>query len=164
MNDERKVRRVEKLLAISRSSERAAQQAFDVARARSDEVQAGLVELELAMIARHEAARQRLADGGLDGLAGSYRQGVSRLRRHISRLVARQKAADAQLDDRRAELLAAMTRRRAAQIVRERLRGRQDVCAARQETRQMDEIHAARGPAPVGAWRQDVGSVERQGT
>jgi flagellar export protein FliJ len=164
MNDERKVRRVEKLLAISRSSERGAQQAFDVARARSDEVQAALVELELAMIARHEAARQRLADGGPDGLGGSYRQGVSKLRRQISRLVARQKAADAQLDDRRAELLATMTRRRAAQIVRERLRDRQDACAARQETRQMDETHAARGPAPVSVWRQDVGSVERQGT
>ena len=164
MNDERKVRRVEKLLAISRSSERGAQQAFDVARARGDEVQAALVELELAMIARHEAARQRLADGGPDGLGGSYRQGVSKLRRQISRLVARQKAADAQLDDRRAELLAAMTRRRAAQIVRERLRDRQDACAARQETRQMDETHAARGPAPVSVWRQDVGSVERQET
>jgi flagellar biosynthesis chaperone FliJ len=89
---------------------------------------------------------------------------VSKLRRQISRLVARQKAADAQLDDRRAELLAAMTRRRAAQIVRERLRDRQDACAARQETRQMDETHAARGPAPVSVWRQDVGSVERQET
>ena len=164
MNDERKVRRVEKLLAISRSSERGAQQAFDVARARGDEVQAALVELELAMIARHEAARQRLTAGGPDGLGGSYRQGVSKLRRHISRLVARQKAVDAQLDDRRAELLAAMTRRRAAQIVRERLRDRQDACAARQETRQMDETHAARGPAPVSVWRQDVGSVERQET
>ncbi len=164
MNDERKVRRVEKLLAINRSSERGARQAFDVARARGDEVQARLVELEFAMIARHEAARQRLAAGGPDGLAGSYRQGVSKLRRQIFRLVARQKAVDAQLEDRRAELLAAMTRRRAAQIVRERLRDRQDACAARQETRQMDEAHAARGPAPVSVWRQDVGSVERQGT
>jgi len=164
MNDERKVRRVEKLLAISRSAERATQQSFDVARARSDEVQAGLVELELAMIARHEAARQRIVDGGPDSLGGSYRQGVSKLRRHISRLVARQKAADAQLDDRRAELLAAMTRRRAAQIVRERLRDRQDACAARQDTRQMDETHVASRSAPVSVWRQDVGSVERQGT
>jgi flagellar export protein FliJ len=164
MSDKLKMRRVEKLLAISRGAERAAQQAFDVARARADEVQARMVELELAMIALHEAARRRLAEGGPDGAGESYRQGVAKLRRSVSRTAARQKAADAELEARRTQLLAAMTRRRAAEIVRERLRARQAAVAARQETRQMDEAHAARGPAAASAWRQDAGSVQRQGT
>jgi len=164
MSDERRARRVEKLLAISRSAERAAQQAFDLARARTDEVRARLVDLELAMIARHQAARQRIADGGPDGLGESYRQGVSRLRRQISRLAARQKTAEARLEGRRAELFEAMTRRRAAEIVRGKIQGRRAAVAARQETRQMDEAHAAGSYAPAGAWRQDVGSIERQGT
>ncbi len=163
MSDDRKTRRIGKLLAISRGAERAAQQAFDVARARADEVQAGLVELELAMIAQHEAARQRLAEGGPDSLGESYRQGVTKRRRQIARLAARQKAVDAELEDRRTDLRAAMTRRRAAQIACEKLLARQAAVAARQETRQMDEIHAAREPVPAGQWRQDVGSVERQG-
>jgi flagellar export protein FliJ len=164
MNDELKTRRVEKLLAVSRNAERAAKQAFDAARASADEIRIRLVELELAIIARHEAARRRLAGGGPDGLGGAYRDGVSALRRQIARLAARQKTADAQLEDRRAELLAAMTRRRAAEIVRGRILGRQAASAARRETRQMDEVHAAGGSAPACAWRQDAGSIERHGT
>ena len=164
MSDERKAQRVEKLLAISRGAERAARQAFDLARARVDEAQAQLVELELAMIARHEGARQRLAGGGRDGLAGAYRDGVSKLRLQIARAVSRLKALEAELEVRRADLLAAMTRRKAAQIVRERIQARQAACAARLETRQMDEAHAASRLAPAGAWRQDVPGTERQGT
>lgn len=164
MNDDRKMRRVEKLLALSLGVERAAQQAFDFARARSDEVQARLVELELAMIALHEAARQRLAEGGPDGPGESYRQGVTKLRRSISRAVARQKVVDAELEARRVDLLAAMTRRKAAQIVRERIEAREAAVAARLETRQMDEAHAASRLVQANPWRQDVGSIERQGT
>ncbi len=164
MNDERKAQRVEKLLAMNRGAELAAQQAFDVARVRVDEVQAGLVELELAMIALHEAARQRLVDGGPDGLDGAYRDGVSKLRRQIARLMARQKTLDAELEGRRADLLVAMTRRRAAEIGRKKIQARQAACAARQETRQMDEMHAATRPTPMRQWRQDVASTEKQGT
>ncbi len=160
MSDERKLKRVETLLAIGRNAEQAAQQAFDIARGQADELQSRLAQLESAMIAQHEAARQRLVEAGLANFAGSYRDGVSTLRRQIARLVAREKVVDAELEDRRADLFAAMTRRKAAEIVRDRLRARQVRRAAWLETRQLDEAHAAMHASPVSTWRQGAGSIE----
>lgn len=160
MSDERKLKRVETLLAIGRNAERAAQEAFDFARGLADELGSRLAQLERTMIAQHEAARQRLVELGVANFAGSYRDGVSTLRRKIAHLVARQKIVDTELEDRRADLFAAMTRRKAAEIVRDKLRARQAELAARLETRQLDETHAATGTQPVNAWRQDAGSVE----
>jgi len=161
MSDERKIQRVEKLLAVSQAQERAAQQAFDLAKAAADDVQAKIIECERAMIERHEQFRQHLAGGTLNDLAGGYRDGVSSLRRQIAHLTAVRKLADSHLEDRRADLLAAMTRRRAAEIARERLAARQAAAQGRRETRLLDETHAA-VMAAGGAWRGQAGRAERK--
>jgi len=164
MNDERKLKRVETLLAISRNAEQSAKQAFGLACGQADELGSRLAQLQREKIARHELARRRLIETGLAGLADSYRDGVSTLRRRIARLAARRKIVDAELEDRRADLLAAMARRKAAEIVRNRLRARQAARATRQEARRLDEAHAAVGAAPLSAWRQGAGGIERHRT
>jgi len=164
MNDERNLKRVETLLVISRNAEQSAEQAFGLTRGQADELGTRLAQLQREKIAQHEAARQRLIETGLAGFADSYRDGVSMLRRQIARLAARRKIVDTELEDRRVDVLAAMTRRKAAEIVRNRLRARQAARAARQETRQLDEAHAAAGASPVSTWRQDAGGIRRHRT
>jgi len=161
MSDERKLRRVEKLLAIGRSQEQAARQAFDRARAASEDIRARLAECEREIVVRHDQARERLLAGGQAELAQPYRDGVATLRRKIEKLAARRKAAAMRLENRRADLLAAMTRRRAAQIVRERLAARQASAEARKQTRQLDEAHAA-AVAAGETRRADPAGIERQ--
>jgi len=164
MSDERKPKRVETLLAIGRNAEQGAQQAFDLARGQGDELQSRLAELRCAMIAQHQAARKRLVEAGPANLADSYRDSISTLRRRIARMAARQKIVDAELDCRRADLLGAMTRRRAAEIIRDRLRARQATRQAHLETRQLDEIHAAMQSLPMSTWPQGAGGIERHRT
>ncbi len=161
MSDERKLRRVEILLAISRNAKQVAQQAFDDARGQADELKLRLAKLERAMIAQHQAARQRLVEAGQANFAGSYRDGVSTLRRQISLLVARQKIADTELEDKRADLVSAMTRYKAAKIVRDKLLACKAEHAARLETRQLDEAYAATASLPASAWSQGDCGLER---
>ena len=161
MNDERKLRRVETLLAISRTARQAAQQAFDEVRGQADELKLNLAKLERAMIAQHQAARQRLVEDGQANFAGSYREGISTLRRQISQLVARQKNIDTELENHRANLVSAMTRHKAAKIVHDKLLASKAEHASRLETRQLDEAHAAIGSLPGSAWRQGDCGLER---
>ena len=163
MNDERKLRRVEILLAISHNAERAARQAFDDIRGQADELQLRRTQLEHAMTAQHQAARQRLVEAGQANFADSYRDGLSTLRRQISQLAARQKTVDTELEDKRAELVSAMARHKAATIVRDRLLASKLQHAARLETRQLDEAHAAMG-SPVSGWGDGDGGLERHRT
>jgi flagellar export protein FliJ len=159
MNNKRKLDRAGKLLAISQADERGVQQAFDIALAAADDIRAKLVEAELAMINRHELARQRLIGGGPAEPDQAYPDAVSKLRRQTTRLLTRQKQADAELEKKRDDLLAAMTRRRAAQLVCERLEADQSAGDARGETKQLDEVHAA-ALARRGSWRQGSGVTD----
>jgi len=163
MNDERKLRRVETLLAISHNAERAARQAFDDIRGQADALQLRLTQLENAMSAQHQAARQRLVEAGQANFADSYRDEVSKLRRQVSRLATRQKIVEAKLEDKRADLVSAVARHKAAKIVRDRLLASKLQHAARLETRQLDEAHAAMG-SPVIGWDDSDCGLERHRT
>ncbi len=163
MSDERKLRRVETLLAISRNAKQAAQQAFDEVRGQADELELSLAKLERAMIVQHQAARQRLVEAGQANFAGSYREGISTLRRQISHLAARRKILDAEFENHRANLVSATTRHKAAKIVRDKLLASKAEHASRLETRQLDEAHAAMG-SPGSAWRQGDRGLERHRT
>lgn len=159
MSDERRWQRVEKLLAISENRERAARQAFDRARATAEENHARLVECERELIDRHEEARRRLLAGGPAESSRPYRDAVTALRQRITELMTERMVADSRLEKRRAELMEAMTRRRAVQIVRERLAARQATADARRQTRMLDDAHAA-----GRRWRRDMADSERQET
>lgn len=163
MNDERKLRRVETLLAISHNAERAARQAFDGLRGQADELRLRLTQLEHTVIAQHQAARQRLVEAGQANFADSYRDGLSTLRRQISQLATRQKTVETELEDKRTALVSAMARHKAAKIVRDRLLTSKVQHAARLETRQLDEVHAATG-SPVSGWGEGDCGLERHRT
>ena len=163
MNDERRIRRVQRLLEINQSRENAAKLEFDTAAATAEEVSTRIAQCEREVIARHERARERMLSGGLVALAQPYRDDAAAMRRKISHLVAKRKVAESVVEDRRVELIEAMTRRLAAEILQQRLADRQAVNEARQETRRMDESHAA-VVAADRALRQDEEYLERQPT
>jgi len=163
MSDERKLRRVETLMSISRNAEQAARQAFDDVRGQADELQLRLAQLERAKTAQHQAARERLVEAGQANFADSYRDGLSTLRRQISQMTTRQKTVETELEDKRADLVSAIARHKAAKIVRDRLLANKAQHAARQEMRQLDEAHASIG-LPVSGWPEGDCGLERHRT
>ncbi len=164
MTDERKLKRVETLLTIDLGAEQVARQALDFARGQADELLSRQEQLRRALSERHGLARRRLMETGRADFADSYREGISQLRRRMGHLASQRKAVDEQLDLRRAQLSAAMKRRKSVEILRDRLRSCRIRAEARVETRQLDEVHAATRAQSVGRWAQDSLDIERSGT
>ena len=136
--------RVEVLLAIRQREEDDARRVFDHVRGREDFHRRRIAELEGLLAAQTEEARRRLVAGEGGEAASTYRAAVAELRRAIGEQRALLRPLEPMVEKGRAEVMRAVSRRKAAAVLRDRLLGRRSALLARAETRQIDDAHAVR--------------------
>ncbi|HUS91320.1 MAG TPA: hypothetical protein VM695_05685 [Phycisphaerae bacterium] len=139
---DRREQRVDLLLTARQQEEQAARRAFQEVLAEAEAAAKRLVALDAQLASQSRAARTDLLGGRYVGEA--YRASAAELRREIGRGRGELRRIDKALDQRRQELSGAMRRRRAAELLRDRLVARRSAWRRQAEARLLDDQHAAR--------------------
>jgi flagellar export protein FliJ len=135
------------LLKLRRQEEDLARRAFEQARGRAELLQGRLAELDRLLRAQDDAAREALLGRGGGRVPARYRQSVSGLRAAVGEQQALLRQVHEVLPKRRQRLREARSRRKAVELLREKLLRQQAARRRHAEAGHLGDSHAARAAA-----------------
>jgi flagellar export protein FliJ len=150
MTMDARTRRVEMLLKVRQQEEDGARRAFDEANARANFLRQRLAEMERLLLEHSRAAGQDVTATPGPATTAGYRRIATELRSAMGEQSALLRQLEPMLRTCRQELLEAMSRRKAAESLRDSLARIQAEGQEQAETARLDETHAARAAGGAG--------------